>query len=241
MVDLKTKYAVACELKDLVDAVKDAETPRVIPILMSVIVELLKNMEPSFQKDSVELAFRRVLIEILHRLPPVETMRVQAPLYCAGLLHVLATDTEENAITCCKILMDVTRTYRPLNEDLVGQYFNILHTVFRNIPQLVEEILSEDSETMEPTGLNPSIRSFKVFAEMASLVVVVLQNHRQLVTPIVQGNLQLYFEVMTVQSPAQRKAREEYEATGQFWSGVAPTVRNLQAYTDLIAAQVKVS
>ena len=225
----------------MVDTVKDSETPRVIPIVMTVVVDRLKNMEPSFQKDTIEHAFRRVLIEILHRLPLVDTIRTQAAQFCAGLLHVLATDTEENAITCCKLLMEVVRNFRPLNEDLVGQFFSVLHTIFRNIPVLVEELLSEGSPVVDPNAVTSSVRSFKVFAEMATLVVILLQNHRQLVSPIVHESLQLHFEAMSVQSPAQRKAREDYEAMGGYWAGVAPTIHNLQAYTDLIIAQVKVS
>jgi hypothetical protein len=238
--DLKTKHTVACELRNMVDTVKDSETPRVVPIVMAVIVDRLKNMDPSFQKDTIEYAFRRVLIEILHRLPLVDTMRPQAALFCAGLLHVVSTDSEENAITCCKLTMEVVRNFRPLNGELVGQFFNVLHTIFHNIPSLVVEYFSEDSLVIDPNAVIPSVRSFKVFAEMATLVVILLQNHRSLVSPVVHENLQLHFETMSVQSPAQRKAREDYEAMGGYWAGVAPTVPNMSAYADLILAQVKV-
>lgn len=226
----------------MVDAVKDSDTSRAITIVITVIIDRLKNSEPSNQKDSSEYAFRRVLLETLLRLPLLDTVRPQAQTLCAGILHVIATDYEENAITCCKIFMDLVRNYRPLNEELVGQFFNILHTIFRNIPQIVQETLSEDSPVYEEKNLLcSSMRSFKVFAELATAVVILMQNHRSLVLPIVQQNLNLHLEVIMVQSSAQRKAREDYEAMGSFWSGVAPTVKNLPIYTDLIIAQVKVS
>ena len=224
----------------MVETVKDADTPKSIPTVAIAVVDILKNTEPSNQKDSTEFAFRRVLIEILHRIPTTDAIRSQAPALCGGLLHVVGADFEENAITCCKILMDVVRNFKPLNEELVAQFFTIAHAVFLNIPQIVEETLSEGSPALEANTLVPSVRSFKVFAELAILVVILLQSQKQLVLPIVTENLNMHLETIRIQSPAQRKAREDYEAMGNFWAGVAPTIRNYQAYTDLIIAQVKV-
>lgn len=239
-IDLKTKLAVACELRDMVETVKDPDTPRSIPAVAIAVVDILKNTEPSSQKESTEYGFRRVLIEILHRIPSTEAIRPHASTLCAGLLHVVGTDYEENAITCCKILMDVVRNFKPLTEELVSRFFEILHAVFRNVPPIVEQALSEGAPILDPNAATPSTRSFKVFAELAILVVIILQSQRQLVLPIVTENLKDHLATILVQSSAQRKAREDYEATGNFWSGVAPTVPNLQAYTDLIIAQVKV-
>ncbi|GJE84852.1 phosphatidylinositol kinase family protein [Phanerochaete sordida] len=239
-IDLQTKHTVACELRDMIDGVKDADTPKAVHTVINVVVDRLKNTEPSNQKDSTEYAFRRVLVEILHRIPLPETVRPQAPHLCAGLLHVIATDYEDNAITACKALVDVVRNYRPLTDELTAQFFTILHTVFRNVPALVQETLSEESPAYDDTlPLYPSTRSFKVFAELATAVVILTQAHRNVVVPIIQQNLSLHLEAIMVQSPAQRKAREDYEAMGSYWSGVAPTVKNLTAYTDLIVAQVK--
>ena len=36
------------------------------------------------------------------------------------------------------------------------------------------------------------------------------------------------------------KAREEYEASGHLWAGMAPTIRNPGPYTDFLTSVVKV-
>lgn len=51
----------------------------------------------------------------------------------------------------------------------------------------------------------------------------------------------LNFEILALESPAQRKAREDCEAMGLYWGWMTPTTKNPQAYTDFIAAQIKVS
>lgn len=225
----------------MIDTVRDADSSRVIPHMIPVLLEILRSGEPSFQKDSLEYSFRRVLLEILHRIPSSEVIRPQAVPLFQGMLHLLRHDNEENGITCCKTMVDLVRSFRSLNEELLNEFMTILHEIFRNIRGLVEEVLSENSPTLDPNIVFPSVRSFKVLAEMALVVVSFLQINRTMVFPIVQQTLPMNFDVLSIESPAQKKAREDYEAMGGFWAGMAPTVRNSQAYTDFISAQIKVS
>lgn len=46
--------------------------------------------------------------------------------------------------------------------------------------------------------------------------------------------------MLLLESPAQKKAREDKEAMGGYWAGIAPTVVNTQVYTDFILSQIKV-
>ena len=62
-------------------------------------------------------------------------------------------------------------------------------------------------------------------------------------------NIILYFptklyysiQVLSLQSPLQKAAREKYEATGEIWVGEAPDVINKKIFNDFISAQTKVS
>ena len=68
VIDLKLKHTTACEIRDMIDSVRDNETSNVVPHMVPVLLEILRSGEPSFQRDSLEFSFRRVLLEILHRL-----------------------------------------------------------------------------------------------------------------------------------------------------------------------------
>ena len=115
----------------MIETVKDADTPKSIPAVATAVVDILKNTEPSSQKDSTEFIFRRVLIEILHRIPTTDAIRSHASILCAGLLHVVGADYEENAITCCKILMDVDVLLRGETESLPESVTADVHVAFR--------------------------------------------------------------------------------------------------------------
>jgi transformation/transcription domain-associated protein len=238
-IDLKTKHTVACELREMIDSVRDAESSRVLPHMIPALLEILRSGEVAFHKDSLDYQFRRVLLEILHRIPYNDVVRPQALPLFNGMLYLLRHDNEENGATCCKTIIDLVRSYRSLTEDLVAEFMAILQDVLRNMQGLVQEALSEDSAPLDPNLVLPSIRSFKVLAEMGMVVVTFAQSHRPLVTPAIQTILPLNFEVLALESPAQNKAREEYEAMGAFWAGMAPSIKNTHAYVDFVSAQIK--
>ncbi|KAG6332834.1 hypothetical protein ID866_6255 [Astraeus odoratus] len=238
-IDLKTKHTVACELREMIDTVRDADSARVFPQMIPVLLGILRSGEPSFHKDASEYQFRRVLLEVLHRVPYSDVIRPQALPLLSGMLHVLRHDNEENGVTSCKIIIDLLRSFRALTEELVAEFMSILQDVFRNIKGLVEETLSEDSPELNPNVVMPSIRSFKVLAEMGMVVVTFSQSHRPMVVTMIQTTLGLNFEVLALESSAQRKAREDYEAMGSYWTGMAPTIKNPHTYADFINAQIK--
>jgi transformation/transcription domain-associated protein len=116
----------------------------------------------------------------------------------------------------------------------------VFQTLSRHIPSLATEYLSEGSSVLEANVVLPSMRSFKVLKEMGIVVSAFMRDQRQSIVTLIQNSLPLHFEVLAVEAPAQKKARENYEAMGGFWSGMSETIPNAQAYSDLILAQVKV-
>lgn len=239
-IDLATKYTVACELREMLDTVREADSARVLPQMVPTLLDLLRSGEVAFHKDAREYHFRRVLIEILHRICSSEVVRPQAAILFKGMLYLLQNDNEENGVTCCKTLMDLTRAFRPLTDELVSELMVIFKTMARNMKQQVEDLLSDESSLMDEKILLPSVRSFKVLAEMCMVIIALAQNHRTMMVAPAQSSLYLNFEVLALESSTQKLARENYEAMGGFWAGMAPNMRNSHAYVDFLGAQIKV-
>jgi transformation/transcription domain-associated protein len=208
--------------------------------MIPAFVEILRSGEPVFHKDSMDYQFRRVLLDILHRIPLNETMRAQSVTLVQGMLHIIRHDNEENGIASCKVIADILRTFRTLTEDLVVDSIATFQDALRNMKGVVDELLSETSTLPNSNTLLPAMRSFKVLAEMGMVVMHFSQAHRALMISNIQASLPLYFEVLAVESPAQKKAREDYEAMGNYWTGMASTILNTSAYTEFHNAQTKV-
>ena len=239
--DLKTKLNFAGELREMLDTIRDIDSSRPLLRMIPVFVEMLRSGEPVFHKDSIDYQFRRVLLDVLHRIPLSDSIRPQSMILFQGMLYLLRNDNEENGVASCKVISDILRTFRTLTEDLVNDFMKTFQDVLGNMKTVVDDVLSEGSSPLDPNILLPSIKSFKVLAEMGMLVMHFTQGHRTLMIPAIQKSLPLHFEVLALESPAQKKAREDHEAMGNYWTGMAPTIVNMHAYTDFLNAQIKVS
>lgn len=238
--DLRTKLAVATELRDTIETARDADSARVIPHMIPVILEVLRSGTPSTKKDSVDYAFRRVLLDIIHRIPLSEAVRPQALPLLQGMLHLIHTDNEDVGYTCCKISLDILRIYKPPGEELVVEFMKVYKECINGTDGAVKEYFSEGSKTLESNDALMSIHSCKVLAEMALIIGTIIQSNRAVPLPLVQEAVPLNLRFLALEAPAQKKAREDSEAMGNVWVGVAPTVPNVSIYTDFVGAQVKV-
>jgi transformation/transcription domain-associated protein len=238
--DLKTKHAVAAEIREMLDTIRDTESARALPYLIPALLELLRSGSVALHKDSVEYQFRRVLLEIINRLPVNEAIRPYATPIFNCMLHILRHDNEENGVIACKTLLDIVRSYRPLTDDSLSEFLSIFQEAFQNMSGLVEQTLSDGSAVLDPNVMLPGIRSFKVLGEMGMVMVIMSQFHRPMVSAPVQTTIAPAFEVLALEAPAQKKTREDYEAMGGIWAGMAPSIKNASAYSDFIHTQIKV-
>lgn len=223
----------------MIDVVREVEAARVIPHMVPILLDILRSGDVSFNKESVEFQFRRCLLEIIHRLPANEGVKPQAGSLISGMLYLLRNDNEENGIVCCKIIGDVVRNYRNLTEDVLQEYMGMYADVLRNVQGVVDETLSEDSAVMEPNVALPAHRSFKVLGEYAMAAVSLAQSSKQMVLPALHQLLPLHVTFMSVESPVQRRAKAEYEATGGHWAGMASGFKNPSIFIDFTSTQVK--
>jgi transformation/transcription domain-associated protein len=247
-IDIRSRCHTASELRELVDTVRDAEAVRVFPNMISVLLELLRNTDPALHKGpqespNPEWQFRRILMEILHRIATSEATRNHLVALTSGMFYILRHDNEENGVTACKAIIDIVRTFRHVNEEVLTEFLSILRELFGNFKPMVDDTLSENSPKLDPRQLLPSMRSFKVLAEMGLVVVTLSQSvgQRANLLALIQSIIQVTFDAVCIESPAQKHARESYEATGRNWSGMAPTIVNSQTYVDYITAQIKAS
>lgn len=239
VLDLSTKNAVACEIRDMLDTTRDTDTMRVLPWLIPTLLNLLRSGEPVFRKDVPEYQFRKVLLEILIRIPMGEPARNQSASIVECLLHLLRNDNEDNVILACKIYVDLVRNYRCLTEENLTSFTTIFQESQNRMQALVDKYLAEDSEVVDSNLVFPGMDSPKVVAEMSLDMALFSQFSRNMIVPAIKATIQSSFNLLDLESPAQKKAREDSEAMGSVWTGMSTTITNHGIYHDLISAQIK--
>ncbi|KAF8195850.1 FAT domain-containing protein [Mycena galopus ATCC 62051] len=237
MIDMNTKIKFATEIREMLDAPRDSDSFRSLVYLIPAVLNLLRTVPIVANRTASEYSFRRVLVDIINRLPFGESVRPRVDEIFNCMIHVLQTDNEENGATCCKTLVDLIRTYRMSSLQNMETFFALFQATCANMPGLVTAVLSENSAPVNPDLILPSLRSFKVLVEMGQVMASFMQVQKE---PTPDATLAPAFAIIALESPAQRAARENHEAMGGFWSGMAPTIQNPTAYSDFLSAQAKI-
>ncbi|KAH7879876.1 uncharacterized protein C8R40DRAFT_1034987 [Lentinula edodes] len=238
-IDLTTKNTVACEIRDLLDTTRDTDTLRVLPWLIPTLLDLLRTGEPVFRKDVPEYQFRKTLLEILIRIPVGEPARAQSASIIECIHHLLRNDNEDNVILACKVYMDLVKNYRCITEENMANFTTIFQESQHRMEAVASKYLAEDSAIVEPNEVFLGMDSPKVVAEMSLDMALFSQASRGQIAPTIKATIQSSFSLLDVESPAQKKARIDAEATGSVWAGMSPTVKNHALYHDLLSAQIK--
>ncbi|BGP49947.1 transcription-associated protein 1 [Rhodotorula kratochvilovae] len=177
--DFKVKTNLATELRDAIDMYqKDLDLGRLFEVLLPCFTDILRMGKPSFVSTSGEHKLRNLLIQILHRLPHVEPLRQHASSLMSLLLQLLRVESEDNAVLCMKVIIDLHRTYsrppppssgQPVAdgtpdptvaqiESSVDEFLEIVADLFKNMGSVVEETFRDSRQTRSqgPAATAPS-------------------------------------------------------------------------------------
>lgn len=163
--------------------------------MLPVVVDVLQTGEPAFRRDAPEQVIRHTLLDTIHRLPLNEHLKPHATRIMGLMLHLLRSDNEENGVTCIKIMVDLTRSYRTSPEEHVSQFIEFVQDLYKNTKYLVSQYFDVNVDPIDPLSLAPSMNSFKVLTECPIATVLLFQSHRTIVVPTVRTMLPLVVDV----------------------------------------------
>lgn len=143
-------------LKELAELYRRAEilhTPQLARILEALFPAwkalLHSKLTPQFRASQVNRC-RKLLLQILNRLPSNDALRP----YVAQLLHllmdVLRRDNEENSLVALKTLFDLHRNYRPALRNEVQPFLELVQQMYKNLPATMKKQFATPPTTSSP-------------------------------------------------------------------------------------------
>lgn len=219
-----------------VETGRDTETLRVLHLIVPSLIDRLNPEYAAYRKDSAEYQFRTLLFSILSRIPSSEATRQSVYDF---MLQVIRRDNEDNAVLAAKHLVELFRLNRVIPPDSLSQFTDLCRDIFNSVDQLQSNWFTETAPVRDPNLALPSVQSFKVATELASVLGLYTQHLKDTIRTSVV--LPAAFNFLQFEAPLQKTARENYEAMGNYWSGMAPTIKNASVYSELLLAQIKVS
>lgn len=80
---------------------------------MKIFIKILQDGEPHFISEYNIQQVRKLILEMIHRLPTSETLRPYVNSILTLMLKLLQVDNEENVLVCLRIIIELHKQYRP--------------------------------------------------------------------------------------------------------------------------------
>lgn len=81
--------------------------------MMKNFLKILQEGEPLFISEYNIQLVRKLILEMIHRLPTNEYLRPYVKQILSLMLKLLESENEENILVCLRIIIELHKQYRP--------------------------------------------------------------------------------------------------------------------------------
>ena len=80
---------------------------------LPIFLRVLTDTDPQFISEHPAQQLRKVILEIFHRLPANEALRIHIRSILQLMFKLLEVDNEENVLICLRIIIELHKQFRP--------------------------------------------------------------------------------------------------------------------------------
>ncbi|XP_024140211.1 transformation/transcription domain-associated protein isoform X2 [Oryzias melastigma] len=214
----------------------------------------LQDGEVQFLQEKPTQQLRKLVLEIIHRIPTNEHLRPHAKNILSVMFRFLEIENEENVLICLRIIIELHKQFRPPISQEIHHFLDFVKQIYKDLPKVVARYFEnpqviaentvpspemvgmitsvlvktaperEDSETRTHTIIPRGSLSLKVLAELPIIVVLMYQLYKLSIHNVVSEFVPLIMNTIMLQVSPQARQHKLY---------------NKELYADFIAAQIK--
>ncbi|XP_067286731.1 transformation/transcription domain-associated protein isoform X1 [Pseudorasbora parva] len=214
----------------------------------------LQDGEVQFLQEKPTQQLRKLVLEIIHRIPTNEHLRPHAKNILSVMFRFLEIESEENVLICLRIIIELHKQFRPPISQEIHHFLDFVKQIYKELPKVVTRYFEnpqviaentvpspemvgmitsvlvktaperEDSETRTHTIIPRGSLSLKVLAELPIIVVLMYQLYKLNIHNVVSEFVPLIMNTIMLQVSPQARQHKLF---------------NKELYADFIAAQIK--
>uniref|UniRef100_A0A8C3CPS3 Transformation/transcription domain associated protein n=1 Tax=Cairina moschata TaxID=8855 RepID=A0A8C3CPS3_CAIMO len=214
----------------------------------------LQDGEVQFLQEKPAQQLRKLVLEIIHRIPTNEHLRLHTKNILSVMFRFLETENEENVLICLRIIIELHKQFRPAITQEIHHFLDFVKQIYKELPKVVNRYFEnpqvipentvpppemvgmittivvkvnperEDSETRTHSIIPRGSLSLKVLAELPIIVVLMYQLYKLNIHNVVAEFVPLIMNTIIIQVSVQARQHKLY---------------NKELYADFIAAQIK--
>lgn len=101
-----------------------SQYPGFLDHMMKIFLKILQEGEPHFISEYNIQQVRKLILEMIHRLPSNDYLRQYVRPILTLISKLLETDNEENVLVCLRIIIELHRQYKPTFNPEVSKAFS---------------------------------------------------------------------------------------------------------------------
>lgn len=90
-----------------------SQYPAFLDHMMKIFLKILQDGEPHFISEYNIQQVRKLILEMIHRLPSNDYLRPYVKQILSLMSKLLETDNEENVLVCLRIIIELHKQYKP--------------------------------------------------------------------------------------------------------------------------------
>lgn len=109
---------------------------------------------------------RKLILEMIHRLPVSEIVRPYVKTILSLMLKLLKTDNEDNVLVCLRIIIDLHKQYRPSFHPEIQHFIAYVRNIYSDLPKNLNKIFEprEQIRVGDLKELNLEITLAEIYA-----------------------------------------------------------------------------
>lgn len=107
---------------------------------MKIFIKILQEGEPNFISENNVQQIRKLILEMIHRLPTSEILRPYVNSILSLMLKLLQIDNEENVLVCLRIIIELHKQYRPAFNPEIQMFLGFVKQIYSDLPKHLPKI-----------------------------------------------------------------------------------------------------
>lgn len=119
--------------------------PAFLEYSMRVFLKILQEGEPHFISEYSIQQMRKLILEMIHRMPTSEAVKPYVKPILVMCLKLLQTDNEENVLVCLRIMIDLHKQYRPAFHPEIQHFLTYVKSIYSDLPSHLPKLFEPKS------------------------------------------------------------------------------------------------
>ncbi|CAL1526411.1 unnamed protein product, partial [Lymnaea stagnalis] len=144
---VEKKLKAAQELSENFESVVALpQYPQFLAELMRVFLKILDEGEPQFIAEQNIQQLRKLLLEIIHRIPCNDHLKKYVQQILTLMFRLLKIENEDNVLVCIRIILELHKQYRPQMNEEITEFMKFVKGIYSNLPNHLPRIFEPRSQ-----------------------------------------------------------------------------------------------